>query len=123
MITGLDHVQVACPPGAEDELREFYGVVLGLTEVAKPPLLASRGGVWFQVGAGQLHCGVEEGFRVAAKAHPALAVSNRSALDALAVRCAEAGHPVTWSSDVPGVHRFHVLDPVGNRVELQTRRG
>ena len=29
----LHHVQVACPPGGEDEARRFYGAGLGLTEV------------------------------------------------------------------------------------------
>jgi catechol 2,3-dioxygenase-like lactoylglutathione lyase family enzyme len=120
VITGLDHVQVSGPAGSEDRLRGFYGGVLGLAEVAKPPVLAARGGVWFQVGAGQLHCGIEADFRPARKAHPALAVNDRAALDELAARCVEAGHPVTWSDDVPGIRRFHVFDPVGNRLELQT---
>jgi catechol 2,3-dioxygenase-like lactoylglutathione lyase family enzyme len=121
MITGLDHVQVSCPAGSEDRLRAFYGDVLGLPEVAKPPVLAARGGVWFQVGPGQLHCGVEQDFRPARKAHPALAVSDAGALDVLAARCDAAWFRVTWSDDIPGVRRFHVADPVGNRLELQAR--
>jgi catechol 2,3-dioxygenase-like lactoylglutathione lyase family enzyme len=119
MIIGLAHVQVACPSGAEEALRGFYGAVLGLPELAKPPRLAARGGLWFRVGAGELHCGVEADFRPAGQAHPALAVSDPEALAELAARCVAAGHPVTWNDDVPGVRRFHVLDPVGNRVELQ----
>ena len=55
MISGLDHVQVAAPPGCESEARAFYGALLGLTEVPKPASLAARGGVWF----GFLHVGVE----------------------------------------------------------------
>jgi catechol 2,3-dioxygenase-like lactoylglutathione lyase family enzyme len=121
MIVGLDHVQIACPPGSEDRLRRFYGDVLGLPEVAKPGLLAGRGGVWFRVAMGELHCGVEPNFRAAAKAHPALAVSDERALGELAARCVAAGHAVTWNDDVPGVRQFHVHDPVGNRLELQTR--
>ena len=46
MLTGLHHIQVACPAGSEDALRAFYGGVLGMTEVAKPPALAARGGAW-----------------------------------------------------------------------------
>jgi hypothetical protein len=49
-----------------------------------------------------------------------LAVSDGDALDELAARCVEAGHPVSWNDDVPGIRRFHVFDPVGNRLELQT---
>jgi catechol 2,3-dioxygenase-like lactoylglutathione lyase family enzyme len=35
-ITGLDHVQLAMPPGQEEEARHFYGGLLGLEEVKKP---------------------------------------------------------------------------------------
>jgi DNA-binding FrmR family transcriptional regulator len=37
----LHHVQVACPPGGEDDARRFYGEGLGLTEVEKPAALTS----------------------------------------------------------------------------------
>jgi hypothetical protein len=42
-IVGLDHVQVAAPPGCEPEARRFFGELLGLTEVEKPELLRARG--------------------------------------------------------------------------------
>ena len=42
-IVGLDHVQIAAPPGCEDAARAFYGGLLGLLEIDKPPLLAVRG--------------------------------------------------------------------------------
>jgi catechol 2,3-dioxygenase-like lactoylglutathione lyase family enzyme len=121
MISGLDHVQVACPPGSEDALRAFYAGVLGMTELAKPAALAARGGVWFRSGTCEIHCGVEEDFRPAGKAHPGIAVADAAALDELAARCAAAGLAVVWSADLPGVRRFHVADPVGNRLELLTR--
>ena len=121
MIIGLDHVQVGCPAGSEDRLSAFYVGVLGMTEVPKPAGLAARGGVWFRAGACSIHCGVEPDFRPAAKAHPGIAVSDSAALDELAQRCVRAGYSVAWSDDVPGVRRFHVHDPVGNRLELQTR--
>ncbi len=41
------------------QAREFYGVVLGLKETAKPAALANRGGLWFVLGDGiGLHLGV-----------------------------------------------------------------
>ncbi|GAA1918008.1 VOC family protein [Streptomyces durmitorensis] len=43
MLTGIDHVQLAAPPGSEPELRAFYCGVLGMTEIPKPGALASRG--------------------------------------------------------------------------------
>jgi catechol 2,3-dioxygenase-like lactoylglutathione lyase family enzyme len=103
----LDHVQVAAPPGCEDAARAFYGGVLGLREVRKPPALAARGGVWFE----QLHVGVEEPFSPARKAHPAFAVDD---LDALAARLGD----VRWDDAVPGVRRFYASDPFGNRLEF-----
>jgi catechol 2,3-dioxygenase-like lactoylglutathione lyase family enzyme len=85
-ISGLDHVQLSMPPGGEDAARAFYGALLGLTEVPKPPVLAVRGGCWF-VGSGvAIHLGVETDFRPARKAHVALVVDDlgglRAALEA-----------------------------------------
>lgn len=116
-VLGLDHVQIAAPAGCEDAARRFYGELLGLVEVLKPEPLRARGGVWFAVGSQQLHVGVEAGFAPARKAHPALLVES-SALDALAERLEAAGFEVTWDHDLPGVRRFYVADPWGNRVEL-----
>jgi catechol 2,3-dioxygenase-like lactoylglutathione lyase family enzyme len=76
----IDHVQLAMPPGREDDARAFYAVLLGLAEVAKPEALAGRGGVWFGDGEVRIHLGVEAGFRPARKAHPALLVHDLPAL-------------------------------------------
>jgi catechol 2,3-dioxygenase-like lactoylglutathione lyase family enzyme len=114
-ITGVDHVQVAVPRGAEAEARAFYGGALGLEEVAKPEPLASRGGVWFQCGAQQLHVGVEDDFRPAKKAHPALVVEG---LDALAQSLAGAGFAYRPAEPLEGRRRGFVDDPFGNRIEL-----
>lgn len=113
---GLGHVQVAMPAGAEAAMRAFYAGVLGLPELPKPSVLAARGGVWFGVGAQELHCGVEEGFAPAHKAHPCLVVGD---VDAVAARVAGAGGEVRWDEQITGVRRFHTEDPVGNRVEVQ----
>ncbi|SDP39022.1 hypothetical protein SAMN04489867_2286 [Pedococcus dokdonensis] len=115
-LVGLHHVQIACPEGSEDLLRAFYGELLGLPEIPKPPVLAARGGVWFRAGAHELHCGVEEDFVPARKAHPAFAVTD---VDAMAATLEAAGHVLSWDTNLPGVRRFHTNDPVGNRVELQ----
>jgi predicted enzyme related to lactoylglutathione lyase len=116
-ILGLDHVQVAAPPGCEPEARRFSGGLLGLAEAEKPAPLQARGGVWFTAGAHQLHVGVEEAFAPARKAHPALRVAS-GGLEALADRLAAAGVPVVWAEDMPGGRRFHTEDPWGNRLEL-----
>ena len=116
---GIDHVQLAAPPGCEEAGRRFFGELLGLVEVTRPAALAGRGGLWFQCGAQQIHVGVETDFRAAKKAHAALRLSDGTALDALRDVLTEAG--VTVKSDearVPGTSRFFVEDPWGNRLEL-----
>lgn len=120
MITGIDHVQLAMPPGREAAARAFYAGLLGMTEQPKPPPLAARGGCWFSSGGAVLHLGVEEPFRPARKAHPALLVED---LGGLASRLTAAGCRCVWADgEIPGVRRFHTSDPFGNRVEFQQRR-
>jgi catechol 2,3-dioxygenase-like lactoylglutathione lyase family enzyme len=116
VITGLDHVQVAIPSGAEDIARAFYAGLLGMTEVLKPAALAVRGGCWFTSGSAVLHLGVDEPFAPAHKAHPAFLASD---LEGLAGRLADAGYDCTRAADIPGVSRFHCFDPFGNRIEFQ----
>ena len=116
-VTGLDHVQVAGPPGCEDAMRAFYSGLLGLEEIAKPPPLVPRGGVWFKLGGRQLHVGIDEGFVPARKAHPAISVAG---LAALKERLASAGVKVTEDSllEPYGIVRFYADDPAGNRIEF-----
>jgi catechol 2,3-dioxygenase-like lactoylglutathione lyase family enzyme/ketosteroid isomerase-like protein len=116
-LIGIDHVQVAGPPGCEEQARRFYSGVLGLAEVEKPGALWGRGGVWFTLGRQQLHVGVEEQFAPARKAHPAIRVAARQ-LSGLARRLAQAGAPVTWDGAIPRTRRFYTEDPWGNRLEL-----
>jgi catechol 2,3-dioxygenase-like lactoylglutathione lyase family enzyme len=120
-ILGIDHVQLAAPPGCEDQARRFFGEVLGLSEIQKPPPLAARGGVWFGAGEQQLHVGVEEGFVPAAKAHPALLVKP-SRLEDMAGRLAQNGAPVSWDDELAPLRRFYTADPWGNRIELVEAR-
>jgi catechol 2,3-dioxygenase-like lactoylglutathione lyase family enzyme len=114
-VTGIDHVQVAAPPGCEHEARSFYGDMLGLEEIPKPEPLRVRGGVWFRAGAQELHVGVEEPFAPARKAHPGLVAAD---LDALRARLAAAGYDVQDDDALAGTRRFYVSDPFGNRLEL-----
>jgi catechol 2,3-dioxygenase-like lactoylglutathione lyase family enzyme len=114
-LIGLDHVQLACPRGGEPEGIAFYRDLLGLEHVPKPEPLASRGGCWFRGPGFELHLGVEDDFRPARKAHPALVVDD---LDALASALDAADRPVRWDDELAGVRRCYVDDPFGNRIEL-----
>ncbi len=118
MIAGIDHVQLAAPPGAEEEARHFFGGVLGLEELPKPDALAARGGAWFACGDQQLHVGIEPDFAPARRAHPAFRVDGAERLAALAARLGGAGVEVTWDQEVAGSSRFYATDPWGNRLEF-----
>jgi ADP-ribose pyrophosphatase YjhB (NUDIX family)/catechol 2,3-dioxygenase-like lactoylglutathione lyase family enzyme len=113
-LVGLDHVQLAMPRGGEEQARAFYAGLLGMAEIPKPEPLAASGGCWFRAPGVQLHLGVEEPFAPARKAHPALLVAD---LERLRAALLGAGAPVTPDERAPGVRRFYVADPFGNRVE------
>jgi len=115
MLTALDHVQLAAPPGSEPLLRAFYVTTLGMTELPKPSALAARGGCWFAAGPIRLHLGIEDGFRPARKAHPGFKVTD---IEAYAARLEAHGTPVTWDDGLPGHRRCYAADPVGNRLEF-----
>ncbi len=115
MLEAIDHVQLAAPPGCEEEARRFFGGLLGLEEIEKPEPLRARGGAWFRVGAQQLHVGVERSFAPARKAHPAFAVRS---YDELQARLHEAGVEVTDDGSIPGIRRCYFADPWENRIEL-----
>lgn len=117
----LHHVQVSCPVGGEDAARRFWRDGLGMREVAKPPVLARRGGAWFRAyGGAEVHVGVEEEFVPARKAHPALLVADVAALERCAADLTAAGFAPDWSErhTFDGHERLHVHDAHGNRVEV-----
>jgi catechol 2,3-dioxygenase-like lactoylglutathione lyase family enzyme len=114
-IKGIDHVQLAMPPGKESEARAFYECVLGIPEVPKPHNLAKRGGCWFVRGSTKIHLGVETDFRAARKAHPALLVEDLPAFKSL---LEAAGYAFKTDEPLEGYDRIYVEDPFGNRIEL-----
>ena len=119
MIAGVDHVQLAMPPGEEAAVRAYCTDVLCLTEIDKPASLAERGGAWFVLADGrQIHYGVESGFQPNHKAHPALVADD---LDELAARLNGAGYPVSWDEALAPRRRFYSSDPFGNRLEFMEK--
>jgi catechol 2,3-dioxygenase-like lactoylglutathione lyase family enzyme len=117
VVVGIDHVQLAMPAGPEAEkaAESFYGGLFGLHRVPKPPVLAARGGCWFEAPGVRLHLGVDRDFRPARKAHPALVVAD---LGGLIAALAAYGHPFEPDEQLSGVRRGYVDDPFGNRLEL-----
>jgi catechol 2,3-dioxygenase-like lactoylglutathione lyase family enzyme len=114
-LVAIDHVQLAMPPGGEEEATAFYEGILGLARRPKPPALAARGGCWFSNGDVVLHLGVEVEFRAARKAHPAIKVEG---FEALCVELDARGHQVRPDHELPDVRRSYVDDPFGPRIEL-----
>lgn len=116
MLVSIHHIQLCAPPDCEGAARAFYGELLGLSEIEKPPELKKRGGVWFEFGDGrQLHIGVEQTFVAARRAHPAFVVAG---LDALREKIERAGYTTTADDLFIGYNRFYVNDPFGNRIEF-----
>jgi catechol 2,3-dioxygenase-like lactoylglutathione lyase family enzyme len=111
----IDHVQLAMPAGEEEKARSFYGDLLGMTEIPKPPELAKRGGCWFSSGNVQVHLGIDPDFHPAQKAHPAFVCRD---YDRLVARLRAAGIRLKEDDKIAGVRRCHISDPFGNRIEL-----
>lgn len=115
MLHSLHHVQLVMPTGGEALARQFYSDLLGLPEVPKPPVLAARGGVWFEQGDIRVHLGVETPFEPAKKAHPAFLSMD---IDGLADILETAKVEVRWDNALPSHRRFYTADPFGNRIEI-----
>ena len=116
MVTALHHVNVTVPAELEAATKEFYGSVLGLHQVPKPPG-SRQSGAWYQIGANQLHLSVEDEAESALSSrHVCFTVSD---LGEAEKRFREAS--VAIISDprpVPGSARFYVRDPGGNQLEI-----
>jgi|ERR1700733_2228810 len=115
LIVGLDHIQLAMPPGEESAADSFYCDVLGFQRMPKPSHLEIRGGRWYVSNGVQVHLGVEQAFAPARKAHPGLVVSS---LEKLKERLEGAGVAIVWDTQISGFDRFYVSDPFGNRLEF-----
>ena len=116
----LQHVAVTFPPGAQDEVRAFYGGVLGIPEMPVPAdVPPERGWVWFATD----DAGIELHFIPSETApdperihHMCLEVP---AIAPLAEALTAAGHEVRAAGTaIGGRERVFVRDPFGNLVEL-----
>lgn len=116
MILGIHHAQITIPKNSEEQGKQFYCNILGLTEIEKPDSLKGRGGFWIQVGDKEVHVGTEDGFdRLATKSHIAYQVEDisqwRIALEKQNIKILD-------SIPIPNYERFEFRDPFGNRVEM-----
>lgn len=115
-IIGIHHAQVTAPKGSGDEVRRFYGTVLGLTEISVPETMTKYGLIWFQCGPSQLHVGQEDGIeRAKTGAHLAYHVIDMKAWRA---RLSQQGLELVEQPKIAGYDRFHIHDPFGNKIEI-----
>jgi len=110
----LDHIQICIPKGKENEARQFYTDIIGLTEIPKPKALIANGGLWYQLADIQFHIGTENEINKS-KRHPAFEISN---LDDAKKYLIQQGVTLKEEIEIPGQKRFSFIDPFGNRIEL-----
>lgn len=111
-IHAIDHVQLSFPARRESELRNFYVLLLGLTEIGTP----GRGPLRFRAGAQRIDLlPTENWVPTPASSHLAFEVTD---LVGLRRRLLAAGHPLDESRPLPGHLRFYVNDPAGNALEF-----
>jgi catechol 2,3-dioxygenase-like lactoylglutathione lyase family enzyme len=103
------------PAGGEELARRFYTGVLGIPEVPKPFPQNTRGGAWFETDEIRIHLGIEQDFRPARKAHPAILVSD---LKTLTQRLDAAEIAVIEGEPLEGYEHIYVSDPFDNRIEF-----
>ena len=117
-IIGIDHVQIAVPEALEAECVAFYREVFGFPEIPKPEELRERGGAWFQVGALQMHIGVDPEPSPKSKRHICFLVDDLAAAKA---KVLARGVAIEEANVAEGLSRFFIRDPAGNRIEIGMR--
>ncbi|PIQ25858.1 glyoxalase [bacterium (Candidatus Blackallbacteria) CG17_big_fil_post_rev_8_21_14_2_50_48_46] len=116
LLTAVHHVQITVQADQAAAARQFYLEVLGLKEISKPQALLARGGFWCELGALQIHIGLETfSVRAESKAHLAYQVDD---LAAWRNHLQTQGIVIQDSIQIPGLERFECRDPFGNRMEF-----
>ena len=125
-ITQIDHVQIAVPRALEAQCLKFYREVFAFPELEKPEELKPRGGAWFQVGALQMHIGVDPDLFEGrppptgpkSKRHICFLTGDLAAAKAAVLA---QGVAIEEESVAEGLSRFFIRDPAGNRIEIGQR--
>ena len=111
-IQAIDHVQLSYPAGQDARLRDFYGRLVGLSEVGTPGKAPLR----FRAGRQRIDLLPTENWLPApATAHLAFETTE---LIPLRKRLLDAGFALDETRPLPGHLRFYVTDPAGNALEF-----
>jgi len=119
-ITGCHHMAVCVHD--IDEARRFYGEILALVEVERPPEIAKNfRSAWYLIGSSELHVVENRAFEsLDSPLAPHIAVAT-SDFDAMTAQIAERGGKFASGpgrSGPDGVLRAVINDPTGNTVEI-----
>jgi len=117
-VLAIDHVQIAVPRALEAACLAFYREVFAFPELPKPVELRARGGAWFQVGALQMHIGIDEEASPKSKRHLCFLVGDLAKAKA---EILSRGIAVEGEGNAEGLARFFIRDPAGNRIEIGQR--
>ncbi|HWE01816.1 MAG TPA: VOC family protein [Tepidisphaeraceae bacterium] len=111
----IDHVAIDITD--VERAKAFYGGLLGLTEIPRPASF-TFGGAWYRIGPDILHLVSRPESIPEAPHHFCLYVPD---IFDWARIVESAGFAVVWDTryKIPGVDRFFMRDPDGNRVEFQ----
>ena len=118
-ITGCHHFALCAHD--IDEARRFYGEILGLTELERPPEIAKNfRSAWFLVGRAELHVVENSDFRpLDSPLSPHMAVAT-SDFEAFTAQVAARGGKFSFGPGPgpDGVLRAVLQDETGNTVEI-----
>jgi glyoxylase I family protein len=117
-IEAIDHVtvQITDVPRA----KSFYGGLLGLEELERPKSFDFPG-AWYRAGNAMIHLVGQEKPDPQSRRHFCLWVED---IKEAARTLEAAGYEIKWDKrKIPGIDRFFIHDPDGNRVEFQGSDG
>ena len=116
-IKKLNHVNVTVPAALEAAAKDFYGVLLGLRQIAKPAGSRQNVGAWYDLEGAQIHLSPEDGVNnEASDRHVCYQVND---IETARRKFRDAGIDlIPDSRPVAGQTRFFVRDPGGNLLEI-----
>jgi catechol 2,3-dioxygenase-like lactoylglutathione lyase family enzyme len=117
----LQHVSSPYPAGRQEEVRAFYGTLLGLPEIPPPHTIAHMQLVWFSAGPGDLEMHFFPG--VPDPQHTRHLCLEVDDVVTARRRLEEAGYTPYDDIAIPNRPRFFCRDPFGNLIEFTTILG
>jgi len=103
----------------EQAAKDFYGSILGLTQIPKPAT-SRQSGAWYEIGETQLHLSVDDENAQLSSRHVCFTVSNLAEAEE---RFRKGGVEIIADPRPnPDAPRFYVRDPGGNQLEIAQQK-